>query len=136
MNMRLKTILDSPSGFRFVFDKLRLQSSLSRHLLTDSLMPYKASEIEEIYNELEEFNLLFSKGGALRETVSSLQIKLIHLRDIRNTISRLSAGATLDDIELFEIKNLAIINEEVRYILQGKVKSLEFESLEQILELL
>lgn len=134
--MRLKTILDSPCGFRYIFEKLQLQSSLSRHLLMDSLMPHKAAEILVVYKELEEFYNLFSSSGTLRESLSFLQLKLSHLKDIRNTISRLQAGATLDDIELFEIKNLAIISEEVRSVLQGKVKFMEFEDLGQIVQLL
>ena len=134
--MRLKTILDSPCGFRYIFEKLLLQSSLSRHLLMDSPMLHKATEIEAVYKEFEEFYNLFSSSGTLRESLGFLQLKLSHLKDIRNTISRLQAGATLDDIELFEIKNLAIINEEVRSVLQGKVKSMEFEDLGQIVQLL
>ena len=134
--MRLKTILDSPCGFRYIFEKLQLQSSLSRHLLMDSPMLHKATEIEAAYKEFEEFYFLFSSSGTLRESLSFLQLKLSYLNDIRNTISRLQAGATLDDIELFEIKNLAIINEEVRSVLQGKVKSMEFEDLGQIVQLL
>lgn len=134
--MRLKTILDSPCGFRYIFEKLQLQSSLSRHLLMDSPMLHKTSEIEVFYNEFEEFYKLFYSAGTLRDTLSFLQSRLSRLRDIRNTISRLQAGATLDDIELFEIKNLAIINEEIKSVLLGKVKSLEFENLGQLLQLL
>ena len=134
--MRLKTVLDSPCGFRYIFEKLQLQSSLSRHLLMDMPMPHKLSEISCFYDELREFNIHFAQEGDLRDILTTLQIKLSHLRDIRNTIIRLSSGATLDDIELFEIKNLAIINQEIRVLLQGKISSISFDNLEDVLNLL
>ncbi|EKD31373.1 MAG: hypothetical protein ACD_77C00342G0013 [uncultured bacterium] len=134
--MRLKTILDSPTGFRYIFEKLQLQSSLSRHLLMDSPMLHKSTEIEAVYKDFEEFFKLFSSSGTLSESLSLIQLRLSRLKDIRNTISRLQAESTLDDIELFEIKNLAIINEDVKSVLQGKVKSMEFENLGQIVQLL
>ena len=113
--------MDSPCGFRYIFEKLQLQSSLSRHLLMDTPMPHKTSDIAGIYEELREFKILFGQDGDLRGILTSLQIKLSNLRDIRNTLTRLSAAATLDDIELIEIKNLAIINEDVRKILNGNI---------------
>jgi len=128
--------LDSPCGFRYIFEKLQLQSSLSRHLLMDTPMPHKPSDIACIYEELREFKILFAQDGGLRNILTSLQITLSHLRDIRNTVTRLSAAATLDDIELFEIKNLAIINEDIRKHLKGKILSIDFDSMEDILNLL
>ncbi|HPS95715.1 MAG TPA: hypothetical protein PK115_03885 [Bacteroidales bacterium] len=134
--MRLKSILDSPCGFRYIFEKLQLQSSLSRHLLMDTPMPHKPTDIAGIYEELREFKILFAKDGDIRSILASLQIKLSNLRDIRNTLTRLSAAATLDDIELFEIKNLAIINQDVRKLLNGRLLSTDFDSLEEVLNLL
>ena len=128
--------MDSPCGFRYIFEKLQLQSSLSRHLLMDTPMPHKPSDIACIYEELREFKILFAQDGGLRNILTSLQITLSHLRDIRNTVTRLSAAATLDDIELFEIKNLAIINEDIRKHLKGKILSIDFDSMEDILNLL
>jgi len=136
MNMRLKSILDSPCGFRYIFEKLQLQSSLSRHMLMDTPMPHKPSEIAGIYEELREFKILFAQDGDLRNILTPLQITLSHLRDIRNTVARLSASATLDDIELFEIKNLAIINEDIRKHIKAKILSIDIDSMEYVLNLL
>jgi len=128
--------LDSPCGFRYIFEKLQLQSSLSRHMLMDTPMPHKPSEIAGIYEELREFKILFAQDGDLRNILTPLQITLSHLRDIRNTVARLSASATLDDIELFEIKNLAIINEDIRKHIKAKILSIDIDSMEYVLNLL
>ncbi len=71
-------------------------------------------EIEAGYSELRDVFNLYSKKGELRSIKSKIKLKLSHLKDIRKTLLRLSDGLLLDDIELFEIKQLAIINQEIR----------------------
>ncbi len=113
----LKNLIDIP-----VFDifkdgyKLELSSALSRHMLLESKMYTCESEIEESYSELKDVFTLFSKRGRLRTQKPKIKLKLSHLKDIRTTLSRLSEGVILDDIELFEIKQLAIINQDIKEI--------------------
>ncbi|MHC1778718.1 MAG: hypothetical protein AB9922_00595 [Bacteroidales bacterium] len=114
MVTKFKNIVDSPCGLRFIFSKLDLSSSLSRFVLLDTKMHMAEDEIKEGYSELRDVYKLFSKKGNFRSIKSKIKLKLSHLKDLRTTLSRLSDGLILDDIELFEIKQLAIINEEIR----------------------
>jgi dsDNA-specific endonuclease/ATPase MutS2 len=72
-----------------------------------------------------------------KQIISSLQLHLGRLKDIRGTIKRLNEGYTADDIELFEIKNLAIINAKVTKLLSDEIVSmLDIPDLNEIISLL
>ncbi len=135
--MRLKSILDNQSGFRFFFDSLSLNSSVSRQMLLETVMFQSSKEIKKSYLELEEFHRIFMVGDKFTFTLQSIKSKLSSLKDIRNTISRIEDGIVLDDIELFEIKHLALLNEEIKNLFEGTfIKSVSFENLSQVVDLL
>ena len=137
MVTKFKNIIDSPCGVRFIFSKLNLSSSLSAHLLLDSKMITNEKEIEEGYSELRDVITLFSKKGTLSNIKPKIKHKLSHLKDIRSTLSRLSERLALDDTELFEIKQLAIINEEIRELTAAYYLSfLELPDLQNVISIL
>jgi DNA mismatch repair ATPase MutS len=78
------------------------------------VQPFSVSELE-----LEtEFSNIAQTVSEARKTekqsqVQSLETKLNQVRDIQNTIKRVSAPSFLDDIELFEIKSFALLSEEI-----------------------
>ena len=43
-----------------------------------------------------------------------LKVKLSQVKDIRGTVKRLKEPVVLDDLELFELKNLAFVAEDIR----------------------
>ena len=63
--------------------------------------------------------------------------KLMCLKDIHTTLSRLENGAVLDDIELFEVKYLAIVSSEVLALLQEQnIFAVGLPHLEKVVEIL
>jgi DNA mismatch repair ATPase MutS len=59
------------------------------------------------------------------------------LKDIHNTLSRLGDGTTLDDIELFEVKHLAILSSQIRAMLtELNITAIELPQLDQVVEIL
>ena len=118
--MKIKEAIEHISGFKFVIDALNLQSSAGRRILY--ALPF-LKQSEEIAREIEKTAWLIDgmKDETFYQKVSLTQMKLGELRDINSTISRLRYNNTLDDIELFEIKHLAILAHSI-----GKeVKELE-----------
>jgi len=96
-----------------------------------------AREISHSYLMLEEFYRIFVFSGKFTYTLLSIQAKLCSLRDIRGTISRIEKGIVLDDIELFEIKGLSILNEDIKTLFDGTfIKSLTFDNLSEVINLL
>ena len=109
--MLLKNVIDSPCGLRYVIDQLQLQSGYARRWLLERQLMTDAREITAARESLRRFVAMVQHGDTTR--LSTLRFKLQALKDIRTTISNLSHGATLDDIELFEVKHLAILSTDV-----------------------
>jgi dsDNA-specific endonuclease/ATPase MutS2 len=111
--MTFKEIIDSPCGIRYCFDLLELQSGYARKYLLDSKMMTTAEEIVEVYASLDKFTSLLEREPSL---IQNLQFRLQGLRNISNTLISLEEGSSLDDIEFFEIKHLALLGDEVQQL--------------------
>ena len=98
-----------------MLDELELQSGFARRWLLDSPMMSRDEEIAAAYDELRRFNSFI--GQVEKTYIDTLLFKLQGLKDIRTTIKNLKHGATLDDIELFEVKHLAILAADVSKLL-------------------
>jgi DNA mismatch repair protein MutS2 len=111
--MTFKEIIDIPCGIRYCFDLLELQSGYARKYLLDSKMMTTAEEIVGVYASLEKFTSLLEREPSL---IQNLQFRLQGLRNISNTLISLEEGSSLDDIEFFEIKHLALLGDEVQQL--------------------
>ena len=109
--MQLKNVIESPCGLRFMLDQLDLQSGFARRWLLDSPMMTTGDEITACYEILRRFADLVQRVD--KTYIDTLCHKLCGLKDIRTTISNLKLRAALDDIELFEVKHLAMLATDV-----------------------
>ena len=150
--MQLRKLVDSPSGFRFMIDNLCTHSSYSRKLLLESSMMYDGIAIEKSYAVMREFYQVVENvvpepvegtvSGASTSSATlylqTLQYKLCNLKDINNTISRLATSVVIDDIELYEIKNLALLAADVKSILEkiSLDKTIKIPNLEDVVKIL
>ncbi|MBO5957270.1 MAG: hypothetical protein J6Q39_06925 [Bacteroidales bacterium] len=115
--MQLRKLLDSPCGLRFMIDNLCTHSSYSRKIMLESSMMYDKNSIEKSYAVMKEFYEVV-KNDENKNIVQSLQFKLCNLKDINHTISRLATSVVIDDIELYEVKSLALLSADVKNILE------------------
>lgn len=115
--MQLRKLIDSPCGLRFILDELCTHSSYSRKLLLESTMMHDRESIEKSYSVLKEFYHVVENDDN-KNAIQTLQFKLCKLKDINNTISRLSSSTVIDDIELYEVKSLAMLSADVKNILE------------------
>ena len=99
--MTFKSALEIDCGLRYMYDSLCIMSSCGRKMLLAREMMTTESEVDAYYSRLKNI---------LDKNCSQIAHKLMYLKDIHNTLSRLADGTTLDDIELFEIKHLAILS--------------------------
>lgn len=110
--MQLKQLTDSPCRLRYMIENLDVHSGFSRRLLLDTEMMTEATEIENNYKILKAFHsVVIQKKN--RISLQTLQSKLCGLKGIQSTISRLAGKEVLDDIELFEIKHLALLSQDI-----------------------
>ena len=126
--MTFKSVLDIDCGIRFIYDNLGLNSSCARKMLLETPMMTSKREIDIYYGKL---NQLFNKN------LTPVANKLMCLKDIANTIRRVAGGIVLDDIELFEIKYLAMIARDVRILLQDqKITAVNLPDLQEVVDIL
>ncbi|MBQ2194936.1 MAG: hypothetical protein II408_06140, partial [Bacteroidales bacterium] len=106
--MKFREIVESPCGIRYLFDELRLQSGYARKVLLDRDMMTDTAQIDAAYASLRGYIDLVKSD---RRRVEDIRFRLQGLREITGTLSSLADGAMLDEIELFEIKHMAMLAE-------------------------
>ena len=104
--MKFREIVESPCGIRYLFDELDLKSGYARKVLLDREMMVDADQIDAAYATLRKY---FDLVVTDRRRVEDMRFRLQGLRDISGTLASLAAGATLDEIEFFEIKHMAML---------------------------
>ncbi len=114
--MQLKNVIESPCGLRYMIDQLELQSGYARRLLLDTEMMTRAEDIVACYDALRHFVEFVERVDKIH--IDTLLFKLQGLKDIRTTIRNLAGKQVLDDIELFEVKHLAILAGDVAKLLK------------------
>ncbi|MBO5849416.1 MAG: hypothetical protein J6R17_09465 [Bacteroidales bacterium] len=133
----MRKLLDSPCGLRFMIDNLCTHSSYSRKIMLESSMMYDKNSIENTYSVMKEFYEVV-KNDENKNIVQSLQFKLCNLKDINHTISRLATSVVVDDIELYEVKSLALLSADVKNILEkiSLDKIIEIPNLDEVVKIL
>ena len=104
--MKFREIVESPCGIRYLFDELRLQSGFARKVLLDREMMTDAAQIDAAYATLRGF---IAQVKSDRRNIEDIRFRLQGLREITGTLGSLAEGAMLDEIELFEIKHMAML---------------------------
>ena len=134
--MQLKNVIDSPCGVRYMLDELELQSGYARRWLLERKMMTTADEIAAAYALLRQFDDFVARVDVTH--LNTLRFRLQGLKDIRTTIQNLRQRATLDDIELFEVKHLAILSTDVARLLveQGMADVVEIPALDEVITIL
>ena len=119
-----------------MLDQLELQSGFARRWLLDSPMMTGDEEIATTYDVLRRFHTFV--GEADKTHLDTLLFKLQGLKDIRTTIKNLHNHATLDDIELFEVKHLAILATDVARLLHEQEMDgvVEIPALDEVINIL
>ena len=119
-----------------MLDELELQSGFARRWLLDSPMMMTSEEILASYAKLASFVTFISRVDKIH--LDTLLFKLQALKDIRTTIKNLHHQATLDDIELFEVKHLAILSTDVAKLLrqQDMAGVVEIPDLNEVISIL
>ena len=94
-------------GFEYILSRIDPVTPMGREELRAMTFLKRDEDIEAFHKRQLEVN-------ERKSQVESLKSILARVRDIRGTISNLSPGKILDDIELFEIKSFAYWSERLR----------------------
>ena len=126
--MTFKSALEIDCGIRYMFESLEIISPCGRKMLLGSEMMTAKREVDYYYSKLNE---IYYKD------CSRIANKLMCLKDIQTTLTRLDEGAVLDDIELFEVKYLAIVSQEVLKLLEElRIKAVRLPDVGEVVKIL
>ena len=119
-----------------MLDELELQSGYARRWLLDMPMMTSGNEIDTCYDTLRRFADFVQRIDSTY--IDTLCHKLCDLKDIRTTIRNLAGKATLDDIELFEVKHLAILATDIAKLMRqhGMDGVVEIPILDEVINIL
>lgn len=99
-----KKILDK-IGFNYVIDNLCISSVFGRDILKNIEPIADKEQLLDEYVSVEKF-ISIAKSDKLYYNFTDL---LKRFKDIRNTFKRIKNGEILDEVELFEVKNYAVL---------------------------
>ncbi len=109
--------MDTPCGLRFMIDDLETHSGFSRRLLLDTEMYVDRNIIEHQYEILSAFYDVVATPEN-RVAVDTLTFRLCNLKDLSGTVKNLRHKVALNEIELFEVKSLAMLLAEIQSIMK------------------
>lgn len=116
--MKIKDLIKQDAGFQHIIDNMEFMSSAGRRKMLDTEFCTNASLLQEEWDRL----------GIAIETVKIYKYKrpyielrhaLMQLHDLQGTLANLSSHTTLNEVELFEIKNLAQLTQIAAYAIDG-----------------
>lgn len=130
----VKHIMNESAGFRFIIDNLRIMSSSGRKMLFDTVIMKSEDKIIKEIAGISEMRELIQGDAGIFESICT---KLEQLKDIHLTISNLAAGQVLNDIDLFEIKQFAILHEDISGLARKlDLKCISFDNLQEVVSIL
>ncbi len=106
--MKIKDYIKQDAGFQYVIDNMEFMSSAGRRMALNTEFSSDAEQLREEWRRL---------GKAVGATLEYKQKKpyidlrhcLMQLHDLQGTLTSLANHTTLNEVELFEIKNLALL---------------------------
>lgn len=106
--MLLKDKIKEDPGFQYVTDNLELMSSAGRRQMLEQPL---LSNPDTLNAELDRIALVCNllRDDTAGSSIAVIRHKLMALHDIGGTLLNLHNRATLDEIELFEIKTFAML---------------------------
>ena len=111
--MKIKELAKQDPGFQYVIDNLEFMSSAGRRILLDTEMTSDPAALEREWDLTSRINGLVEGSGSKRYYID-LRHCLMQLHDLRQTLGSLADRVVLNEVELFELKNLGIITRQAR----------------------
>lgn len=134
--MRLRDHIRTVRGIRYLTEELEIISPAGRKCMLDLPMMTDPDEIERSLGQVDLLLQCLVDRDALK-AVSEICLRLMQLRDVEGSVLSLYSGAALTDIDLFELKNLALITTAIDEIRERLPENLPcFPNVEEVVSTL
>lgn len=125
-------------GFSFVMDELGIITTYGSEE-KKKLKPYKVGESKKLKEELNNIENMINHMKDYKDEFNDI-VRILHkIKDIRSTVKRIEKVETLDEVELYEIKYVAMLLEELKQVLDGMtlaIDKIKLYSLEEVVDIL
>lgn len=106
--MTIKDKLAAEPGFAYVIDAMELMSTSGRSRMMHQSFTTDAACLDEEYRRIQTVIAILNDKSLLRP-VATIRHQLMQLHDLQGTLANLQHHNVLEEIELFELKNLAFL---------------------------
>ena len=103
--MRIKDLIKSDAGFQFVIDNMEFMSAAGRRKMLDTEFLTDPTALQTEWDRLESA-IRAVREYKYKKPYIELRHCLMCLHDLQGTLGHLANHTTLNEVELFEIKNL------------------------------
>lgn len=107
--MKIKELIKQDAGFQYVIDSMEFMSSAGRRAMLNSEFSTDADALEGEWNRLQAA-IDAMQNTDTKRSYTDLRHCLMQLHDLQGTLASLGSHTTLNEVELFEIKNLSHIS--------------------------
>ena len=116
--MKIKDLTKSDSGFQYVVDNMELMSAAGRRAMLDTEFSTDSTWLDAEWNRLETTIDAVNKYKYKKPYID-LRHCLMCLHDLHGTLTALASHTTLNEVELFELKNLAHLCRTAKGAIEG-----------------
>ena len=116
--MKIKDLTKSDSGFQYVVDNMELMSAAGRRAMLDTEFSTDNTWLDAEWNRLETTIDAVNKYKYKKPYID-LRHCLMCLHDLHGTLTALASHTTLNEVELFELKNLAHLCRTAKGAIEG-----------------
>lgn len=104
--------------FQYVLNKIEVLTPYGQ-MFKSRMRPYLIGEEEGLKHQLDILDsyIPFVENLEIRRRFNDL---LAHIKDLRNSVKRANDGFTLNEVELFEIKNFLFILDQLKVLFEEK----------------
>ncbi len=115
--MTIKTKIKEVPGFQFVADNMEFMSAAGRRRMMEQQWISNPDGLQREKEAVSAMLNTLSLADA-SQAVNTLRHQLMQLHDLHTTIQSLQSHIVLDEVELFELKNLSYIANIARHALE------------------
>lgn len=134
--VKLKQVAEKNIALKYLINQLEIKSSVGKDHLLEKEFSRSSKILENEFVKISKIINIISDTKN-QNHISKLQSKISGIRNIRNTIINLASNSTLDDVELFEIKHLALLSEEIAEIIDALgISFINFPESKEIIKIL
>ena len=106
--MKIRELVKQDPGFQYVIDSMELMSSAGRRAMLDTDFLVDPGALEAEWNRTDSaIDATLDNGN--HRAYNDLRHCLMQLHDLQGTLAALASHTTLNEVDLFEIKNLALL---------------------------